>query len=468
MTNREEQFEQLSAYLDGELTAKEALELEGVLHADPDMQAELESLRQTRDLLRQLPQESAPDHFAHAVMARAEKHHHLGKANPAGMYRSWRWIQMATAAVVLLAAGLGLIVIKNLQLQKGTETVVVEGPPPEPLVADGPSRAAEAEPVAVPMAIATAGDIDAAPASPALPAVVTEVIWTDDLALAQRQVENVLAVNDIEAVEWDESAAMGGPKAMAVNSYQAAKTDGRQIQLVVNIEADQVDRLRLDLTKLRNQQVVAQSFAPGSIDRYESKDAGSRDDPAAGSRSTTVTSDDQDLALRAEEAEARRERANLPREEELAAAKADPPAATTADRAAAYPGVVDKDEPLDTIIPPAESAAAAARSEAPLPLEDVPDFSSFAETADTAADEGGTDDAMAEAADIEYEAIDAVTEEMDQEPGGAPSGDVAAADAIPDESLPAMQQVVIYLNRAPSPIRRASPMITDDDAESRN
>ena len=121
MTDREAQFEQLSAYLDGELSADEALELEAAIHSDEVLQAEFESLRQTRELLRQLPAETAPDHFAHAVLARAEKHHHLGKANPAGEYRSWRWIQLATAAVVLLAAGMGLIVISQMQSQQGEE-----------------------------------------------------------------------------------------------------------------------------------------------------------------------------------------------------------------------------------------------------------------------------------------------------------------------------------------------------------
>ncbi len=55
--------ELLSAYLDGELNPSEAARLETRLSSDPNLKASLEDLRQTRGLLRKLPQRRAPRNF---------------------------------------------------------------------------------------------------------------------------------------------------------------------------------------------------------------------------------------------------------------------------------------------------------------------------------------------------------------------------------------------------------------------
>ena len=55
--------EKLSAYLDGQLKPSEIARLESRLQTDPDLASILKNLRQTRGLLRQLPQRRAPRNF---------------------------------------------------------------------------------------------------------------------------------------------------------------------------------------------------------------------------------------------------------------------------------------------------------------------------------------------------------------------------------------------------------------------
>jgi hypothetical protein len=55
--------EKLSAYLDGQLKPSEIVRLESRLQSDPELATILKELRQTRSLLRQLPQRRAPRNF---------------------------------------------------------------------------------------------------------------------------------------------------------------------------------------------------------------------------------------------------------------------------------------------------------------------------------------------------------------------------------------------------------------------
>jgi hypothetical protein len=55
--------EKLSAYLDGQLKPSEVARLEARLQTDPDFASVLQNLRQTRGILRQLPQRRAPRNF---------------------------------------------------------------------------------------------------------------------------------------------------------------------------------------------------------------------------------------------------------------------------------------------------------------------------------------------------------------------------------------------------------------------
>jgi negative regulator of sigma E activity len=60
---RNQDLELLSAYLDNELSPTQSQALEARLHSDPDMQARLEKLRQTKRLLAELPRLRAPRRY---------------------------------------------------------------------------------------------------------------------------------------------------------------------------------------------------------------------------------------------------------------------------------------------------------------------------------------------------------------------------------------------------------------------
>ncbi len=62
MTNFRD-VEQLSAYLDGQLKESEAAKLESLLKTNPELASLLEELRQSKAILRQLPQRRAPRNF---------------------------------------------------------------------------------------------------------------------------------------------------------------------------------------------------------------------------------------------------------------------------------------------------------------------------------------------------------------------------------------------------------------------
>ncbi|MEL7498631.1 MAG: sigma-E factor negative regulatory protein [Planctomycetota bacterium] len=65
-------YEQLSAYLDGELNGAESTQIERQLATDPELQQTLESWRASRASFSQLPQYQLPKSFAENVMAKLE------------------------------------------------------------------------------------------------------------------------------------------------------------------------------------------------------------------------------------------------------------------------------------------------------------------------------------------------------------------------------------------------------------
>ncbi|MHC4986762.1 MAG: anti-sigma factor family protein, partial [Planctomycetota bacterium] len=198
MSDRQDQFEQLSAYLDGELDAESARRLEEALAADEELRQELAGLRDTRQLLKQVSMQPAPAHFARDVLRKAERHHHIGRALPGGALRSVRWIPLAAAAVVLLACGFAMVIIANLP-PAGTEPIgdLAVAEPLTPPATEILAGADETDDRAAGVAM---GD------SPeeAVEDVVTEVIYTDDLELAHHQVREVFLTNDLQPVLMSE------------------------------------------------------------------------------------------------------------------------------------------------------------------------------------------------------------------------------------------------------------------------
>ena len=103
--------EQLSAYLDGELSGADAERVARAVAADADLQRELAELSATRDLIRALPAQKPPEDLAGRVLAEAERIQLVGAAHAAQAGGALRWVRyMATAAVLLVAASVGMIV----------------------------------------------------------------------------------------------------------------------------------------------------------------------------------------------------------------------------------------------------------------------------------------------------------------------------------------------------------------------
>ena len=109
--DKDELGEQLSAYVDGELNAVEAAEVERMIAADPQAAALLETLRRTVETVRALPRRPAPDGMLDDLTSRIERAQLLGgsseKARAVRGDRRSAWRLLASAAIVIFAVGGG-------------------------------------------------------------------------------------------------------------------------------------------------------------------------------------------------------------------------------------------------------------------------------------------------------------------------------------------------------------------------
>lgn len=96
--------ELLSAYLDGRLSPSEASRLEARLSTDKNLKSTLEELRQTRALLRQLPQRRAPRNFR-----LTPKMVGIRPPEPRG-YPVFRFATALVALLFVVAVGLNAVV----------------------------------------------------------------------------------------------------------------------------------------------------------------------------------------------------------------------------------------------------------------------------------------------------------------------------------------------------------------------
>jgi hypothetical protein len=110
--------ENLSAFLDGELTTEQAEQVQTALAGDDTLRTELDELRRTRELLTNLPRRQAPDDFVQRVLSEAERKRLMTREQPAEHTTSpgrHAWVRyVASAAVVLIVASVGVLVTANL------------------------------------------------------------------------------------------------------------------------------------------------------------------------------------------------------------------------------------------------------------------------------------------------------------------------------------------------------------------
>ncbi len=142
-SNQQEQTEaKLLAYIEGELDEAGRAEIERHLEAHPNHRRMLLDLSQGRDLVRFLPKASAPPELLETFQGQLERSALLGdspvESTPGPMrIGAWDWSRIrSAAAVVLLAAGLGVVVY--IALPGRQPAVVIDDKPVRP--ADGELR----------------------------------------------------------------------------------------------------------------------------------------------------------------------------------------------------------------------------------------------------------------------------------------------------------------------------------------
>lgn len=106
---REQLREQLSAFLDGQLTPEETQRVSAGLEADAPLRAELESLRATRNLLKRLPRESAPPSLLAGTLEEATRRKLVTPPGVPLPTRKQHWPRYAAlAALVMLGVSVGV------------------------------------------------------------------------------------------------------------------------------------------------------------------------------------------------------------------------------------------------------------------------------------------------------------------------------------------------------------------------
>ncbi len=116
MNEQEDIGEQLSAYLDGELSDEQARRVEQAIKDDPSLARKLADFKAARELVRSLPPHKAPEDFAATVMDKAERLRLVAPLPGAKARWSMNWASLATAALVLIAVGIGVVVTVSLTL----------------------------------------------------------------------------------------------------------------------------------------------------------------------------------------------------------------------------------------------------------------------------------------------------------------------------------------------------------------
>ncbi|MDP6633315.1 MAG: zf-HC2 domain-containing protein [Phycisphaerae bacterium] len=297
--DRDNTEELLSAYIDGELTPEESRSVEQAVATDPELALELHELNAARRLLMGLPKQRAPRGFVRKVMVRAERKHLLGDHHAGGAFRAARWITLAVAATVLLAAGLGIMAVNMLNTNRSHPSIAVDtgvgdGLPAGPEGMDfgsgtvsGKGSGGRGEKFgkaggsddtnnvanvggklviadeAFDYAVANAGNAS---------------IYTHDVSNTLAVLHKTLDRNDVLPLELDalDSSPVPGDKPSdktpeksvekkrdvsrgALNFYYNKKQDDEQVQIVVLASDTVIEQLNGDLSKLARVQMVSQA-----------------------------------------------------------------------------------------------------------------------------------------------------------------------------------------------------------------
>jgi anti-sigma factor RsiW len=122
MPVKEEDREELIAYLDGEVDEETARRVEARITVDPKARAEAESLRQAWDLLDFLPKPEPSPNFTNRTLDRLTLRESMSGLRIRQLGAWPRWVKgIGWAAALLLAAGFGFSAAYLLWGRPGTE-----------------------------------------------------------------------------------------------------------------------------------------------------------------------------------------------------------------------------------------------------------------------------------------------------------------------------------------------------------
>ena len=115
MSNSNDIHEDLSAYLDGELSAERGGQIELALADDAELSAQLNDIRAVRALLSALPCARVGRDFADSVLQQAERTSLVADRPTQADRRPMRWMRYtAAAALLMVAASLGVMLFSEL------------------------------------------------------------------------------------------------------------------------------------------------------------------------------------------------------------------------------------------------------------------------------------------------------------------------------------------------------------------
>lgn len=329
MNDRDKTSEQLTAYMDGQLSPAESRCVEQMLEKDAELARELAELRATRELVRSLGVERAPEDFVARVLAQAERKNLMGPREKARQRHRFGWVRWAaTAAVLVITVGAGIFIAQALRsanrfqdriarngqadreiarttddarrwdksgFQKGDkngrdlkragpETFGKEpgGRPGDSegagkgdrvrIAKGGSGYAKDGGSLSVLSRKASEDLLDTAFANtlrgalPAVPAdklanVTNEDIYTDDLAVVQRDVENILIANGVRRMTLNtyEPVAQQREAIERRNVFLTNLKTERQVQYIAFVTRDQAMRIQRDIGSNRSRQRVSQA-----------------------------------------------------------------------------------------------------------------------------------------------------------------------------------------------------------------
>ena len=279
MNKQEKIRDQLSAYIDGELTSAQAHRVEEAVEADAGLADDLAALRAVRDLVVSLPAARAPDDLLESIMQQAERGRLVDSSPrvPSRSHGAWRWFRrLSVAAVLAIATCIGVVIVSQVWNAGEDQLPIANREPDKP---GGPiARGDDYEkggkegksafgrgyhndmkgsaPDAFEIVLASADDVD---------------IYTPDLVATQDRVERVLGRNSIEPAVLNNDGSItraarhkGKSRARAAFSH-ANQISATQIQYEIYANQEQIDNIRKELGPVIAMQKVSQARVAESL-----------------------------------------------------------------------------------------------------------------------------------------------------------------------------------------------------------